>query len=76
MKKQQQYLPLLLSDLQHTSIPQKDLAKKYNISAQTVSEVNTGKKGHQKDLIYPIRGEVEKGRTCFSPNELKKYIKT
>lgn len=71
MKKQEQYLPLLLADLQNTSIPQKDLAKKYNISRQVVSQVNTGKRGHQKDLIYPIRGEKERGRTCFSPNELK-----
>lgn len=46
MMYQKQYLPLLIKDLQETSIPQKELAKKYNISIMTVSEVNTGKKGH------------------------------
>lgn len=71
MKYQQEYLPLLIKDLINTSIPQTELAKKYNISRQTVSEVNTGKKGRRKDIIYPIRKEAERGRTCFSPAELE-----
>ena len=71
MKKQQEYLPLLLKDLINTSIPQAELAKKYQISYQTVSDVNTGRKGNQNNLKYPIRGERERGRTCFSPNELR-----
>lgn len=71
MKYQQEYLPLLIFDLQNTNILQKDLAKKYQISQQTVSEVNIGKKGYQNNLKYPIRGDKEKGKTCFTPNELK-----
>lgn len=71
MKYQQQYLPLLLEDLKNTNIPQKKLAKKYKISQMTVSEVNTGKKGHQPDIDYPIRKEQERGRTCFSPKEIE-----
>lgn len=71
MKYQQEYLPFLIEDLMNTSIPQTELAKKYNISRQTVSEVNTGKKGRKKDIAYPIRKEAERGRTCFSPAELE-----
>lgn len=71
MKYQKEYLPLLIFDLQNTNISQIDLAKKYQISAQTVSEVNTGKKGHQDNLEYPIRKNGVTGRICFSPNEIK-----
>lgn len=70
MKKQEEYLPLLIFDLQNTQIPQKDLAKKYNISSQTVSNVNVGRAGKQKDIIYPIRSDKENGRVCFSPSEV------
>lgn len=71
MKRQQEYLFDLIDDLKNTSIPQKELAKKYQISIQTVSEVNTGKKGKQTSICYPIRSEIERGRTCFSPRELQ-----
>lgn len=75
MKKQQEYLPLLLDDLINTSTPQKELAKKYQISAQTISDVNLGKRGHQDNLKYPLRGDKEKGRTCLTPNELQEIYK-
>lgn len=75
MKYQQQYLPSLIDDLKNTTISQVELAKKYKISKMTVSEVNTGKKGHQKDIVYPIRNEIACGRTCFSPNELQAIYK-
>lgn len=71
MKRQLEYLPLLLNDLIYTTIPQNELAKKYQISKQTVSEVNTGKRGYQENINYPIRGDKERGRTCFSPNEIQ-----
>lgn len=71
MKYQQEYLPRLLWDLQNSSLSQDDLAKKYNVSKQTISDVNVGRTGRQDNLTYPIRSEREKGRTCFSPNELQ-----
>lgn len=71
MKRQELYLPSLIEDLKNSPLSQNDLAKKYNLSKQTVSNVNTGKTGKQPNIIYPIRKEKEKGRTCFSPAEIK-----
>lgn len=70
MKRQQEYLPLLIEDLKHSSLTQKELAKKYQISVQTISDVNRGRTGRQPSIIYPIRGDKERGRTCLTPNEL------
>lgn len=71
MKRQEEYLLLLIDDLQHSSLSQKELAKKYQISAQVVSNVNRGYAGHQDSLTYPIRDDKVRGRTCFSPNEIE-----
>ena len=71
MKQQQEYLPLLIEDLKYSSLTQKELAKKYQISIQTVSNINRGHTGHQNSIIYPIRDDKERGRICLTPNELE-----
>lgn len=75
MKYREQYLPLLIEDLKNTNVPQKELAKKYQISQMSVSKVNTGEAGRQPDLVYPIRGPEKRGRSCFTPNELRLIYK-
>ena len=64
-------MPLLVEDLKYSSLTQKELAKKYQISIQTVSNINRGHTGHQNSIIYPIRDDKERGRTCLTPNELE-----
>lgn len=71
MKRQQEYLPLLIEDLKHSSLTQTELAKKYQISIQTVSNINCGRTGRQDSIIYPIRNDKELGRTCLTSNELE-----
>lgn len=59
----------IIYDLINTSITQKEIAKKYNVSAMTVSNINTGTRHKQDELDYPLRkGGKNGGFTCLSPD--------
>lgn len=59
----------VIYDLLNTSISQKEIAKKYNISAMTVSNINTGIRHKKSELNYPLRkGKNTGGFTCLSPD--------
>jgi group I intron endonuclease len=49
-------------DLLHTSIAQKEIAKKYNISRSCVTNLNNGKvdKYYDNTLVYPLRQPVNR----------------
>lgn len=52
-------LEQLTWDLMNTDIPQKDLALKYNVTPQTISDINVGKYS-VRDIEYPIRKRKRK----------------
>lgn len=56
-----------------TDIPQKDIAKKFNISVNAVSGINTGKNYRRESETYPIRENYQgdSKRNCFSPDEIE-----
>lgn len=67
-------VPNIIHDLLNTTVSQKDIARKYNVSAMTVSYINTGKRHKQEELSYPLRKNTKKnpvGFTCLSPDLVK-----
>lgn len=59
----------IIDDLLNSTLKQKEIAAKYNVSAMTVSYINTGKKHRRENLNYPLRGQqVKGGFTCLSPD--------
>ena len=71
MKKAERVFPLILADLQNTTLTQHKIAQKYNVSDQCVSNINCGRKYKQSNVNYPIRNQQYDGKTCFSPVELQ-----
>lgn len=45
----------IINDLINTSMPQTEIAKKYNVSYGTVYKTNKGERNHRDDLNYPLR---------------------
>lgn len=62
--------------LKETTIPQKDIAKKFNIAITAVSNINLGKTYRENDIDYPIRQNYQGNRTTtkFFPPDLLKQI--
>lgn len=61
----------IIYDLQKTTIKQKDIAKKYNVSRTTVTAINNGDNGHFVDGIdYPIR----KSRCVGKPTDNENIV--
>lgn len=59
----------IIDDLLNSQLSQKEIAKRYNVSAMTVSNINTGKRHEREDLIYPLRNWNNNGIfTCLSPD--------
>ena len=59
--------------LKNTDIPQKDIAKRFNVSVACISSINKGNSYKKQGIEYPIRKNYQcnnGGRKCFSPNEL------
>lgn len=78
MKKAEEDYPLIKDLLINTTIPQKEIAKKFNRSQGTISAINLGKRGYDKNLTYPLRDNVVLKNTCISPDlllEIEKDIK-
>ena len=44
----------------YSTLPQKDIAKKFRVGEDTISEINTGKSRHCDDFIYPLRDNHKK----------------
>lgn len=65
-KLNQEKLNELIKDLIDNTIFIKDLAKKYNLSAEAISEINQGKRYYNKNLIYPLRKN-----TKFTSEQMK-----
>lgn len=65
------YILEIIDDLQHTSLSQDDIARKYNVSKNTVSQINLGKSYSQPNINYPIRKNHSGWiHTTFSPEEI------
>lgn len=75
MKKAEEIFPLIFNDLKETSLKSVEIAKKYNVSAQCVSDINCGRKFFQKGTQYPLREKSYDGKTFLSPNELEEIYK-
>lgn len=60
----------LLYDLQYTMLSYDELQEKYNIKSTTLSQINTGKKYHNDNFIYPLRKRGTSKVRIFSENEM------
>lgn len=73
--KMQQILPQIIEDLKNTHLQQKEIARKYNISQMTVSNINLGTHWHNDSLHYPIRINTQNAKTStLSPDLLNIII--
>ena len=60
--------------LKNTNIPQKEIARKFNVSVSSVSAINKGRYYRDDKLSYPLRYNYQcynGGRTALSPNEVR-----
>ena len=60
--------------LLNTQIPQKDIARKFNVSASSISSINKGLSYKRDNLSYPLRDNYQccnGGRKSFSPSEIE-----
>lgn len=73
--KMQEIAPLILNDLENSNMSQKDIAMKYNVSQNTISNINLGRKWKDETKNYPIRinGQNLKVST-ISPDLLNQII--
>lgn len=65
-KLNQKKLDELVKDLIDNIIFIKDLAEKYNLSAEAISDINQGKRYYNENLIYPLRKD-----TRFTSEQMK-----
>lgn len=86
-KLNQEKLNELIKDLIDNTIFIKDLAKKYNLSAEAISCINQGKRYYNENLTYPLRKDtrftseqmkgitgVDKGSSKFSQEEIEEIV--
>lgn len=55
----------IINDLKFTNMSGIEIGKKYEISDQTVSDINRGKSWHQDNIIYPIRSRIRIQHYCI-----------
>lgn len=64
----------IIKMLRSSDIPQKDIARKYNVSVNCITAINKGRSFPSSNYSYPLRdnyqGKILSKRT-FSPNELR-----
>ena len=66
--------PKIIDLLLNSDIPQKDIAKRFNVSPSIVTAINKGRSFKDESLTYPLRVNYQEGpnkRKSFSPNEIK-----
>lgn len=69
-----QYADEIIDLLQNTSMPQKDIAKKFNCTPSAISSINKGRCFQKGNLSYPLRDNYQEGvnkRKSFSPSEIE-----
>lgn len=69
-----QHADEIIDLLQNTSMPQKDIAKKFNCAPSVISSINKGKNFQKENLTYPLRDNYQEGvnkRKSFSPSEIE-----
>lgn len=69
-QKIQEILPDIIVDLCHSQLTQKEIAKKYNISQMTVSNINLGTHWHNNQLSYPLRVNTQNSKTSTISRDL------
>lgn len=68
----QEQLNNLIEDLINTVISMKELATKYGIASNTLSQINNGKSYKNKNLNYPLRKKNSDRIKTFSREQLEK----
>lgn len=68
----QEILSNIINDLENSSLSQKEIAKKYNVCQNTVSNINLGFAWRDEKRSYPIRNNKngKYNHTCISPDLL------
>ena len=69
-----QHADEIIDLLQNTSMPQKDIAKKFNCAPSAISSINKGRCFRKENLTYPLRDNYQEGankRKSFSPSEIE-----
>lgn len=65
----------IIEDLKNSNLTQKEIAKKYNISQMTVSNINLGNRWYNEKIIYPIRKNTQNNKnSTISPDLLAVII--
>lgn len=66
------YVDEIINLLINSNLSQKDIARKFNVSAASISNINQGKSFKKDDIIYPLRNNYQgkNKRECFSPDQL------
>lgn len=68
----------IIDDMLNSSLSFCDIAKKYNVSRNTISSINNGKNYKKEGLKYPIRGEKDirsaSSKKYFDVEEIKQII--
>ena len=78
MKKAEIIHPQIKNLLKNSTLSQKEIAQKFNVSQMTVSEINQGKRGYDKNIEYPIRKNYHKNnkQTTLSPDIIDEICNT
>ena len=73
----QEILPDIVNDLENSSLSQKEIAKKYNVCQNTISNINLGRVWKDEKRNYPIRTNKngKYSHTCISPDLLNSIYK-
>ena len=72
MKKAEVIGPEIRELLLNSSLSQKDIAKKFNVSQNWIANVNLGRVARDEKLIYPLRTTYQNPtNSTFSPDQIK-----
>ena len=55
----------IINDLKFTNMSGIEIGKKYQVSDQTISDINRGTSWYQDDIMYPIRSRTRKQHYCI-----------
>lgn len=58
-------LKIIYDLLQNSSIPQREIAKRFNVGEDTISEINNGKSRVQIGYTYPLRNNRKEKNYCI-----------
>lgn len=76
MKRIQESLDSIINDLQHDELSIVEIANKYDVSRNTITNINNGTSYYNKDLTYPIRKvKKKKGYNYYYKAFVQHYYK-